>query len=449
MKLDRGLKIVLIILLIILISIISFAGIYIQDKKEMKSVLKNYKLGMDLEGGRIVSIAVDNSTKTIYYDKDGNVVESEDKEGTKEEVQINSKESLTKENYLKTKEVIENRLSDLKISEYLIRQDENTGKIVAQIPEDDKTDLAIQYIYTVGKLTLVDENENVLLDNSNVKSAKVAYNTTESGTTVFLNIEFNKDSVEKLKDITNSHLKTTDEEGNDTSKKVTLKLDDSDLISTSFEEEISNGVLSLSIGSASTNSEQLNSYLTEASNLAILINNGNFPITYTTQGGQNRYVESDITTRNLVIVGLVSVVAVIIVCVVFGIIYKKNGLLAGIASIGYIAVLLIIIRYTNVILTTEGLFGILISVVLNYIFNIYLIKTIKETEKEDVKSAYNKTILDMLLVLIPALIVGITLCFSSWMPIYSFGQIIFWGILMIFIYNTVLTRTLLICGTKK
>lgn len=448
MKIDRGLKIALIILLVILISIISFAGLYVQEKKSMVNILAGYKLGMDLEGSRIATIEVDTSTKTVYYDKDGNVVEKEDTEGSKKEVPINAEENLTKENYIRTKEIIQKRLDDLGISEYLIRQDEKTGRLTAQIPEDSMTDLALQYIYTVGEFTVTDENGNILLDNSNVESAKIAYNTTEKGTTVYLNIQFNKDSIEKLKEITNQHLETTDEDGKDTSKKVTIKIDDNDLISTSFEEEITNGTLSLSVGSATTNSTTINSYLEEASNLAILINNGKLPISYTIE--QNRYVISDIETRDLVIAGLVTGIIFLIAIIVLCILYKKNGILVGIANIGYVAVLLVIIRYTNVILTTEGLFGILISIVLSYIFSIYLLKKLKENEKadENVKKAYNQTIIDMLLILVPALIVGITLCFTNWMPIYSFGEIIFWGIVTIFVYHTVLTRTLLVCSTK-
>lgn len=451
MKLDKGLKIALIILLIILLALISFGGIYIQDKKSMTNILKDFKLGMDLNGGRIITIEVDDSTETVYYDKDGNKVEKEDKEGKKEEVPVNSKESLTKENFIETKKIIEKRLNNLEVSEYLIRQDEETGRLTIQIPEDDKTDLAIQYLYSVGKFTIVDEEENVLLDNSNIKEVKVAYNTTSSGTTVFLNIEFNKDSVEKLREIsknyTHNHEEGEEHSEDEENKQVTMKVDGTDLISTSFDEEITDGIISLSVGTATTNSSTLNSYIKEASNLAILLNNGVFPISYKVE--QNRYVLSDITQKDIIIAGLVVAAIIILSCIVLAIKYKKLGLLAGIAHIGYVALLLILIRYTNVILTIEGMIGFLISIVLNYIFNIYLLKTITEAEEIDVKRSYNKTVLAMLLILVPALVVGITLCFVNWMPIFSFGEIIFWGILVIFIYNTVLTRTLLICSTKN
>lgn len=441
----KKLKIALIILLIILISIISFAGIYVQEKKSMENVLKDYQLGMDLKGSRVVTIAVDTGVETIYYDKDGNVVDTEAEDGSKKEVPINSEESLTQANYKKTKETIEKRLSAHGIEEYFIRQDEDTGKITVQLPENEDTDLAIQYIYTVGKFTITGENDEELLNNSNIKKATAAYNTTTSGTAVYLNIEFNKDSVEKLKEISNTYVKSTDEEGNDTSKNITIKLDDSTLTTTSFEEEVTNGTLQISVGSASTSTETINSYLEEARNLAILLNNGELPLEYSLE--QNRYVTSDITENNLIVLEIIGIVLVVIGAIVLGVIYKKNGILAGIANIGYLAVLLILIRYTNVVITMQGIFGILASVVLNYIFNIYLLKTMKE--EENTKKAYNKTALAMSLVTVPAFVVGITLCFANWMQIYSFGAILFWGILTIFIYNTVLTRTMLICSTKK
>lgn len=445
MKIDKGLKIALIILLIILISIISFVGIYVQEKKSMVNILKDYQLGMNLKGSRIVTTAVDTGVETIYYDKDGNVVEEETEGGSKKEVPINSEETLTKENYIKTKKIIEKRLDDYGISEYLIRQDENTGKLTVQMPENSDTDMAIQYIYTVGKFTIVGENNEILLDRSNIKEAKAVYGSTNSGTTVYLNIEFNKDSIEKLKEISNTYVKTTDSEGNETTKQISLKLDDSTLTSTSFGEEISNGILQISVGSESTDTTTINSYLEEARNLAILINDGELPIEYTLE--QNRYVASDITTKDIVTAAIIVGITLIVAIIILAIIYKKNGILVGIANIGYAAILLILIRYTNVVITIEGLFGILASVVLNYIFSIYLLKTIKE--ETDVKKAYNKTTLAMLFVLVPALIVGITLCFANWMPIYSFGALMFWGILTIFVYNTILTRTLLVCSTKK
>ena len=447
MKLDQKLKIALIILLIVLISIVSFAGLFIQDKNSVKNLVKDYQLGMDLKGSRVISIIPDASVNTVYYDKDGKEVESEVEGGSKKELPVNSEEVLTRENYLASKKIIEDRLAAYGVSEYLVRVDENTGKITLQIPEDAKTDLAVQYTYTKGYLTIEDEDGNVLLDNSDIKDAKVAYNTGSTGSIiVYLNIQFNKNAVQTLKDISTTYIASTDEDGNDTSKTININLDDTTLLNTSFDEEISNGLLSLSIGEASSNDSDLNTYLQEASNLSILLNNGNLPIAYEVQ--QNRYVQSDIEVESIAI-GAAIVGAIILIALIAMIIkYKKNGVFVSVAHIGYMAILLLVIRYANVVITMEGIFAVVISLVLNYIFSLYTLKLLKKST-EPIKKTYNKGLVAMLFILVPAFIIGITLCFSTWLPIYSFGTILFWGILLVAIYNILITRTLLLCSDKK
>lgn len=444
---DRRLKITLATLIIILVSIISFVGLFVQDTKFMKNILPEYKLGMDLAGYRAISINVSDEKETIYYDKDGNKVDTEAEDGSKEEVPVNSEDILTTENYEKTKNVIENRLKSLNISEYLIRLNESNGTITVQIPEDDMTDTAIQFLYTKGVFTIEDEDGNVLLDNSNLESVKVGYSnsssTTTAGTTVYLNFNFKDDSIEKLKEISNTYVESEDEEGNDTSKKVSINIDDSPLIETSFSEELANGVLSLTMGT-STDNETLNSYLQQASNIAILLNDGTIPIEYTVD--QNRYIKSDLSMDNLLIPAIV-VGAVILVALLFLIIkYKKLGLLSAISYIGYIALFMILIRYANVVLTIEGIFGIGIAIVINYIVLVYILNNLRKIEKNIVeyKKEYNNSILSVILVLVPSIIIGIVLCFSTWLPAYSFGTVIFWGILLIGIYNAVVTRFLLL-----
>lgn len=89
-----------------------------------------------------------------------------------------------------------------------------------KIPETESTDMLLQYVAIRGNFTITDDQEKVLMDNSHIKEAKVGYNSTESGTTVYLTIQFNKEGTEKLKEVSNTFIKTTDEEGNDTTKKL-------------------------------------------------------------------------------------------------------------------------------------------------------------------------------------------------------------------------------------
>ena len=445
MKTNRRLKIALIILLIILISIVSFVGIFVQNKNAMENILADYQLGRDLKGSRVVTLSVDESTETIYYDKDGKVVETKAKDGKEEEKPVNNPDVLNKENYLKTKEIIKKRLEDLRISDYIIRQNEKNGAIIVQMPEEDTTDTTVQFLNTVGKFSIQDsESKDVLLDNSNIDKVTVTYGSSTTGTAIYLNIKVTDDSIEKLKEISNTYKASTDEKGNDTGKKVTFMLDNSELISTSFGSEITSGVIQLSIGSESTDQSELNSYVEEASNLAILINNGTLPISYIME--QNRYIGSDISSKDIVTVGIV--LGAIILLFIVGLIikYKKNGLLAGIAHIGYIAILLLILRYTNVVITLNGVAGIIASIALNYIVSVSLLKAVNKDE--DTNKMYNKAMINMIFVLIPTLIVGITFCFANWMSVFSLGAIIFWGILLLLIYNAVVTKSLL-CSAKN
>ena len=124
-------------------------------------------------------------------------------------------------------------------------------------------------------------------------------------------------------------------------------------------------------------------------------------------------------------------------------IYLKN-VLAVFSFIGYVALLLILIRYTNVVITLEGIFGIIISAILNYILLVYILNVLRKTEKDVVeyRKAYNKSMVSMILVLVPAIIIGIVLCFANWLPAFSFGMVTFWGVLLIALYNASVTRVL-------
>lgn len=444
---ERRLKIALIVLLIILISIISFLGLFVQDTKFMKNLLPEYKLGMDLKGHRAITVNVSDEEETIYYDKDGNEVNSEVEGGKTEKKPVNAPESLTAENYKKAKELVEKRFSDLNLSEYIIRLNENNGSITAYLPENDMIDIASQFVYSKGEFTIENEDGEILLDSNNLDNVRVGYSSTETGTAVHLSFEFKDDCIDKLKEITNTYVKSTDEEGKDTSKKVLIKVDENTLLQTSFSEEIVNGILPLTLGTT-TDTETLNTYIQKASNIAILINNGPLPIDYTVD--QNRFIKSDLTMQDaiipLIVIGAILVIAFLVLIIK----YKKLGLLSIISYIGYLALLLIVIRYTNLVITLEGIFGILIAMVLNYVFLIYLLQSLKKTTNiAEVSRVYNKSILSIILILVPAVIIGVVFAFAVWLPAYSFGTIIFWSLLIMILYNVSITRILLLNSIKK
>ena len=243
----KALKRTLIILVIILLALISFGGIFIQKTKFVENILPEFKLGAELSGTRNIGLVVSTATDTIIYDKDGNVVEKEGEETTKQEVPVNPTETLTEENYRLAKEVIEKRLNSIKavdanlnvkkaVDYYEIKQNEQNGNIVVKIPENSDTDMVLQYMAIKGTFNVVDEQNNVLMNNSDIKKAQVVYNSTDSGISVYLTIQFNKEGTQKLKDISNTFIKTTDEEGKETTKKISIKIDNTTVLSTYFSE---------------------------------------------------------------------------------------------------------------------------------------------------------------------------------------------------------------------
>lgn len=444
---NRRLTIVLITLLIILLSIISFAGLFVQDTKFMKNLVPEYELGMDLEGYRAITVAVSDEKETIYYDAEGNVVTTEAEDGKSEEVPVNNEEDLTKENYEKAKDLIKARLKDLEIKEYLVRLDEESGSVTVQLPEDSMTDIASQFLTTTGEFTIEDaETGEVLLDNSNIKEAKVGYASASTGTSVYLSIEFNKDSKEKLREISTTYVTTTNEEGEETEKQVELKMDGSTMLSTSFADELADGILPINMGTATDNTT-LNTYMQQASNIAILINNGPLPLEY--ESDQNRFIQSDLSLEDAIVPGIVLAVILVIGFIVLIIKYKKLGLAAIVSFIGYVAIVLLALRIFNIVITLEGIYAIVASMLLNYILLAYLLNTLSKADTAEWKTAFNKAILSIIFVLVPVLIIGIVLCFAAWMPTFSFGTVTFWAILIMILYNISITKALVLNSVKK
>ena len=54
----RKVKITTIILAIILITLVAFGGVYIKTQNRMENKVKNYELGRELSGSRVVSLKI-------------------------------------------------------------------------------------------------------------------------------------------------------------------------------------------------------------------------------------------------------------------------------------------------------------------------------------------------------------------------------------------------------
>lgn len=445
------------ILGIVLISLIAFVGIYVQKTNRMENIVKDYKYNMDLEGRRVISLKVSDGKETVIKDKDGNEVEEEltdeqitEKGYTKEETPDNNKEVLTEENYNKTKKIIEKRLDDLNVNNYIVRLNKDNGTIYIEIPEDTTTDHTISNISEMGKFEIVDDdNSDVLINNNQIKSAKVFYNTQSTGTTVYLNIEFNKEGKEKLSEISKTYVKTentntteenTTEDGqaenNTTEKKIALKVDDNTMLTTSFGEPIENGSIQLSMGTASLEKKEIEDSAERAKTIATLLDNGKLPIKY--EVDENKYVASDFTQEMVQKVVIALGAAIIVALIILSIKYKTKGLLASISFIGFIAICSLVVRYVNVIITLNSMVAMFIVLLLNYVFNIIMLNITKK--ENDINKTMKESYKEFFTKVIPVIILSIVFSFISWIPVSSFGMTLVWGLAIIAIYNILVTR---------
>ena len=209
MKAQKKLNIVLVVLVIILVSIISFVGVYRIEKNQMVNIIPNYKLGTNISGYRKVTLEVhddseDMDSETVTLE-DENTISDENAILTNEIEDEKTEETSTEnnvDNYKKSAEIFKNRLKSLKVEDYNVTVDENTGKIELSLPENDQTDIILSDLASVGKFEITDTNTgDVLLTNSDVKNVTVETYSQYGYTVPYMNINFKLSGASKLKDI--------------------------------------------------------------------------------------------------------------------------------------------------------------------------------------------------------------------------------------------------------
>lgn len=435
MKAQKKLNLILITLIIVLISIISFVGIFYQNKNGMKDRIPDYTLGTDLDGYRRVILAV------------------------KAEDESNKADVLKYENYIKSAGIIKKRLESMKVNDYTVRVDEATGQIEITLPENAQTDYILSDIIQKGVFEIKDNsNSEILMNNKEIKSVDVQKNEAYTGaTSIYMNINFNSEGSKKFKDITKKYQNvitntTTNETSNETANtvsneatnevsgetkepvKVELLIDGSSMMETTFSEIIDNGVLALTLGNSSSESE-IETLVYQAESLAAVLENEPLPIQYEITG--NIYIASPIEKNHIKILIGVEIAIAAIICIITIIKYKAKGLAVSLCSCGYIALYLLILRFANVVISLDGIFGVLLSFILNHVFNIILLNYLKK----NVDKSYEEAIKKYAIVILPVLILSVVFAFSGWMSIASFGMVIFWGLVVSIIYSAILTRT--------
>lgn len=445
----KKIKITTIILAIILITLVAFGGVYIKTQNRMENKVKGYQFGRDIAGGRVVYLKLTSG----------------DEETTK-----NNEEDLTIENYEITKKTVETRLKNLGVEDYTISLNKEDGTIIVELPENDYTDNNVYYLIASGKVKINEKDtETELLSDSMVKKAKYSYSANaESEYQAYLELQLTEEGQAKIEEIQNNYAILSNEveaieekeenteseetetsenneentenvetetETEETKKIATLKIAD-----TEYDvEKIEKNKITVKIGSATTNATSANNYIAKAAELTMLINSGKYPINY--EVDNNRFVYSDITETMLIYSALVVLAIILVIFAIMIIKYKVNGLLVDFAIVGFISIMLLVLRYTNVIISIEGIGAIILTLAINFKINQTILRKIKENN--DVNEAVKFAHKDIYLKLVPVIIISLVFCFSGLSNLASFGMIMFWGFALIAIYNFTVTKALL------
>jgi len=456
-KKESGIKIITIIISIALISIISIFGIYVKDEYRMRNVLPEYKLGMEFNKILLLEYKVDDSVETKKYNQEGNLVTEEKEteeielemveieEDAEEEYNIveipaNAPERLTRENYLKTKKILENRLNTLGINQYNIRLNETTGKISLEIEDTMENEKNMQYIIQKGGFSIIDaETEEVLITNEMVKDTSVVYGSELTETMVYVKVDLDENGKNKLKEISQKYIpEKTLEDGTTTGgKKVNIMVSDSNYFGEGidFEEVMETGTIYLPVG-VSSNQEEVKEYSKSAQGLKVVLGKDTLPIIYNVSA---EIIEPNINNKMMTAFLYVSLTIITILIAIFIIKFKTMGLLGILLQTGYVSILLLLVRYANVVLTLEGMAGIVLISIINFVVTFKLLRAYnKNLDMSKIKNEVRKVIST----LVPILIVSVVFVFINMANIASFGMTLLWGALLIGIYNILITNTI-------
>lgn len=453
MKKYKTLITVVIILLVAAIIFVSFFGINVKnDQGEKRNLIPDYKMGMEFTNAKEIIATVNDgiSTETIK-DKDGNIVEpeegveyTEENGYTTEITKINPDEVRTVENYKKTRDVIQEKLKNMGTAEYNVTLNEETGEIRIKVPDNDDYEKVTDFVQRPGSLVLLDLTSfEFVFDNSYVKTSRVVTRQGDLEAGVFLEIEPTEEGVAKLQELGQKYTEAnkttqtiTNEDGTTSEQEIDytlyIMLNGMPLGATYIDNITYDNKIMIPFA-VSSNNEELNQAIREAQVESVILNAGTLPISYEFNDDS---VENSIYVETaLWFIGIMG--AIFVVLFVYLIIrFRAKGFISMYFQIGFFALMLLIIRYTDVTLTTEGIAGMFTAILVNYIFNHIMLRNVKQKTP----GMYKNTNLKFLFYTLPIFIIAIVFTFESKVTLASFGMTLFWGMIITYIYNFVFSK---------
>lgn len=396
---------------LIVIMFLSLAGITTDD------ILKNLKLGLDLQGGFEVLYEVEP---------------------------VNEEQIINRDMLVHTTQALNRRINVLGVSEPNI-QIEGDNRIRVQLAGVEDEEQAREILGTQAALTFRDVNDNVMLDGTDLVegASKIAFHPTTNQPIVVVELKDRN----KFRDVTE--------------KIVAMKPNNILAIWLDFEEGVDSFEEAISSGNPKLISAPYVNYVLndttvtiegnftpeEAQNLADLLNAGSLPVKlneiYSTSVGAQFGEEA---LKDTVIAGIIGILLVFLFMILF---YRLPGIIATITLMIYIYLVLLVYDWMNAVLTLPGIAALILGVGMAVDANILTYERIKEEIKvgRTIPAAFkagSKTSLSAIVdANLTTLIAAVALFYFGTSSVKGFATMLIVSIVMSFLVSVYTSRFLL------
>ncbi len=380
-------KLVISVLIIVLCAYVALFGFNIKisnwNISYPNALDENYGIrqGLDLVGGSIITYEAQTET------------------ATDEEMQ-----SVTN--------VLRKRLDALGFSEATVTT-QGEKKVRVEIPSIQDPKEAVETLGQTATLTFRDSDGNVVLEGTDVKSARAAFGEVSqtSGTIHHVVLNLNESGVSKF--ATATQIASQKPSG---SNYIAIMLDEEVISQPSVENTINSSECVISGGFTSAE---------ETGELAALINSGNLP--FTIEHVELRSVGPSLGEEALSTSLLAAAIGIILVMIFMAIMYRIPGLVADVSLIFYIAIVAYIMSEFRVNLSLPGIAGLILSVGMAVDANVIIFARMKEeltvgkTIRAAVDSGFKRAFIAIIDANVTTLIAAVVLFFFGTGPIQGFA----------------------------
>ena len=151
-------------------------------------------------------------------------------------------------------------------------------------------------------------------------------------------------------------------------------------------------------------------------------------------------MQTEITDEIVMIINVVFWTAIVILSAYMIAKYKLKGFKLAVISVGYIAILSLLLRYTQITMTLNALIAFALVVVINYIFSLKILNGFNDNTLT--KVVYRNVSKDLYIALVPVMILAVIFSCMSGAIITSIGMVLFWGLFIQALYNALVIRAL-------